>query len=447
MESEIESGIESARTLGAGVCAACGGAGVCVACGGAGVCVACGGGAGVSVLGYDELVERMTVLGRARARLEGLLAETAAEMHGRFGGPTVSAMMRERLHVSTRQATAEVQLAASLGELPATLDAWRAGEITAGHARVIARVVWDPDHADESALLEMARDYPVDMFARMTRHYMKPGPSAEQRKHQHENRWASLVQDPDGSWRLSAYFDADDGKRVSVAFNAMVRTYRNSVAINGINRLSTDTPKQRRADALANLITGEGPHQCPKTTLLVIADYEVTARELRNLRYDDGLPVAADQIAKLAADAKILPAVFSAEGDPLWLGRTDRHASTGQRAVLAARDGGCVNCAAPAERSEPHHIKWFSRGGSTDIDNLALLCEHCHHLIHDDGWQLHSNNGRLRLRPPPQPTPSHHTTSTNHQYGHNNQPHNNQSDTQHRPDTRPQPQHNPILQT
>ena len=310
--------------------------------------------------------------------------------------------MRERLHVSARQATADTELAASLREYPATLAAWRAGEITAGHARVIARVAADPDHVDEAALLEMARGYPVDMFARMTRHRMKPGRSSEERNRQHENRWASLVQDPDGSWRLSAYFDADDGKRVSVAFNAMVRTHRTGTTVYGSGPIQGATSAQRRADALANLITGEGPHRRPKTTLLVIADFDTVTRELKNLRYDDGLPVAADQIAKLAAQANILPAIFNTDGDPLWLGRSQRDASFGQRIVLAARDGGCANCAAPAEAGEPHHIEWFSRGGATDIDNLALLCERCHHLIHDDGWQLHKRNGHHELRPPPE---------------------------------------------
>lgn len=405
-------------------------------------CVACAGNVEVSALSDDELLERMTVLGRQRCRLDAMLAETAAEMHRRSGGRAVSAMMRERLHLSTRQATAEVELAASLGELPATLDAWRAGEITAGHARVIARVASDPDHADEPALLEMARGYPVDMFARMTRHYMKPGVSSEERNRQHENRWASLVQDPDGSWRLSAYFDADDGKRVSLAFNAMVRTYRNDPTFYGSGPIQGLTFQQRRADALVNLITGEGPHHRPKTTLLVIADYDTVTRELKNLRYDDGLLVAVDQIAMLAAQAKILPAIFSAEGDPLWLGRADRHASAGQRIALAARDGGCVNCAAPAEGGEPHHIEWFSRGGPTDIDNLALLCERCHHLVHDDGWQLHSDDGRLRLQPPPQPTRSGSRSDIDCRPGHNGH-----SDGRSWSDARVRPQHNPVLRT
>ena len=188
----------------------------------------------------------------------------------------------------------------------------------------------------------------------------------------------------------------------------MVRTHRTGTTVFGSGPIQGATSAQRRADALANLITGEGPHRRPKTTLLVIADYDAVARELKNLRYDDGLPVAVDQIAKLAAEAKILPAIFNTEGDPLWLGRSQRDASFGQRIVLAARDGGCANCAAPAEAGEPHHIEWFSRGGPTDIDNLALLCERCHHLIHDDGWQLHKRNGHHELRPPPErPGPGH----------------------------------------
>ena len=407
---------------------------------GSGVCMA---DADVAALSDGELVERMTVLGRERSRVEALLAETAAEMHRRGGGRAVAAMMRERLHVSARQATAEVGLAASLGELPATVDTWRAGEITAGHARVIARVAADPDHADESALLEMARGYPVDMFARMTRHITKPGTSAEERNRQHENRWASLVQDPDGSWRLSAYFDADDGKRVSVAFNAMVRTHRTGTTVYGSGPIQGDTARQRRADALVNLITGEGPHHRPKTTLLVIADYDTVIRELKNLRYDDGLPVAADQIAKLAAEANILPAIFNTDGDPLWLGRSKRDASFGQRIVLAARDGGCANCAAPADGTEPHHIEWFSRGGPTDIDNLALLCERCHHLIHDDGWQLHSDNGGLVLKPPSRPmTQPRSRSGTRRPAGHNGHSH-----SRSRPDDRARPQRNAILRT
>ena len=56
----------------------------------------------------------MAELGRERCRVEGMLAEIAAEMHRRNGGRGAAALMRERLNVSARQATAEVELAALL---------------------------------------------------------------------------------------------------------------------------------------------------------------------------------------------------------------------------------------------------------------------------------------------------------------------------------------------
>lgn len=363
----------------------------------------------VGSLSEAALMERLAVLGQQRSRVEGLLAEAAAELHRRVGGRAAAAVVRERLHVSARQATADTELAASLaGGFSSTLAALRAGEITLGHARVINRVGADPDHEQETELLKLARDVPVDLFARMTRRRDNGDGGGAEHYRQRQNRWASLVQDPDGSWRLSAYFDYSTGKHVSVAFNRMVRAYRNEVAVDGSSRYDKLTPQQRRADALVNLIVGEGPYNRPNATLLVIADYDTVAAELRNLRYDDGMAVPADQIARLAAGAKILPAIFDTNGEPLWLGRARRDASTGQRLVLAARDGGCVNCAKPAERCDPHHIRWFSRGGPTDIDNLALLCESCHHLTHDDNWPLRKHNGRHKLHPPTRLKPKQH---------------------------------------
>ena len=84
----------------------------------------------VSALSDADLMERMAELGRQRSRVDGRLAEAVAEMHRRTGGRGAAAVMRERLKVSSRQATAEVELAASLASnFPATLKALRAGEI------------------------------------------------------------------------------------------------------------------------------------------------------------------------------------------------------------------------------------------------------------------------------------------------------------------------------
>ena len=89
-----------------------------------------------------------------------------------------------------------------------------------------------------------------------------------------------------------------------------------------------------------------------------------------------------------------------------------RLATPGQRTALAARDQGCTwpGCTAPPALCEAHHVLWWSRGGPTTIDNLALLCTRHHTTVHaqpDDppgepsrGWQMLMRDGRPVFRPP-----------------------------------------------
>ena len=130
-------------------------------------------------------------------------------------------------------------------------------------------------------------------------------------------------------------FDPVAGARIETALAAMAgRMWR---AEDAKNRA---TPQQRFADALETLITRDGSGKSQSTTLLVIADYDTTAGRLQNPRLADGTQLAAEELVRLACEAAILPAVLDAKSQPLWLGREHRHASDGQRAVLAARDKG-----------------------------------------------------------------------------------------------------------
>jgi len=79
---------------------------------------------------------------------------------------------------------------------------------------------------------------------------------------------------------------------------------------------------------------------------------------------------------RLAADARLLPAVLSDAGGVLAYGRGRRLASPGLRKALFARDRGCTfpGCTRSAAQSEIHHATDWARGGHTDIDNLAVVC-------------------------------------------------------------------------
>ena len=106
-------------------------------------------------------------------------------------------------------------------------------------------------------------------------------------------------------------------------------------------------------------------------------------------------PVPPAILDNLSPDTRIRGALFDTNGEILWLGRSRRHANAAQHLAVAIRDRGCVLCRAPMHRCNDHHInEWAADNGTTDIPNLAALCNDCHH-------ELHNNNERLERRTAP----------------------------------------------
>ncbi|MCY4629856.1 MAG: HNH endonuclease signature motif containing protein, partial [bacterium] len=73
-----------------------------------------------------------------------------------------------------------------------------------------------------------------------------------------------------------------------------------------------------------------------------------------------------------------------------------------------ARDKGCIGCAVSPNWCQAHHDRHWEHGGGTDIDNMCLLCSHCHQQVHTNRAQIiRSADGRftfhhrVRRRPAP----------------------------------------------
>ena len=133
-------------------------------------------------------------------------------------------------------------------------------------------------------------------------------------------------------------------------------------------------PEQRMADALAELLYNTSDDQNPGlggTSLLLIAHYNTLSQQIENARLGDGTPIPVKTFETLACDARILPAIFDAKGQPLWGGRAKRLATPTQRISLIARDRGCVGCGADPAGCQSHHIIAWSAGGKTNINNLG----------------------------------------------------------------------------
>ncbi|HWH29344.1 MAG TPA: DUF222 domain-containing protein [Mycobacteriales bacterium] len=72
------------------------------------------------------------------------------------------------------------------------------------------------------------------------------------------------------------------------------------------------------------------------------------------------------------------------------LGRNQREASAALRELLGTIDG--ERCRFPGctrhKKLHAHHVRFWSAGGRTDLDNLVLVCSRHHTLIHTQGFQL-----------------------------------------------------------
>ncbi|GAB2556807.1 HNH endonuclease signature motif containing protein [Nocardia heshunensis] len=136
---------------------------------------------------------------------------------------------------------------------------------------------------------------------------------------------------------------------------------------------------------------GFGQHRGLKTQVILTMSLADLERGAGVASTATGGHVSINEALKMAAGTRPVLAVLDPQGIPLFLGKSQRLASPGQRLALIARDKGCTRpgCDAPASMCAAHHITDWAEGGPTDLSNLALACDHCHALVNDsaDGWK------------------------------------------------------------
>ncbi|MEU8239635.1 DUF222 domain-containing protein [Actinoplanes missouriensis] len=224
-----------------------------------------------------------------------------------------------------------------------------------------------------------------------------------------EQRFLTLTSDGDGRVRVRGLLDSESAAVITAALDPLCRpaATRTELAETG----ETRTPGQRRADALVDvcrlaLSGGSLPEQSgARPQLAITASYDVLRGELGPGVLEDGEPVSAETVRRLACDSRILPLIFGGESQVLDAGRTRRLVSGVQRRALMVRDRGCTfpGCDRPGRWCEAHHMNPWSEGGNTDLRELALLCGFHHQVIHgESGWQIRPGpDGRPEFLPPP----------------------------------------------
>jgi len=158
----------------------------------------------------------------------------------------------------------------------------------------------------------------------------------------------------------------------------------------------------RRADALVALCLGRGTgRRGSEPTVVVHAPLEAILSGEGSACIESAGVTHAETARRLACSGRVQIAWEDASGEPIRLGRASREPSRGMLRLLRHRDDGCTfpGCGSRAY-THAHHVSWWSLGGRTDLENLALVCTFHHRLVHEHGWRIRRERGRtLWFRP------------------------------------------------
>lgn len=297
---------------------------------------------------------------------------------------------------------------------PAVAAAMAVGEISPEYGRVIASsldrlptaVGEQARETTEAHLVDCARAWdPVTLSRRATRleAVLDPDGLLVTEAEQVRRRELSIRKTTHGMWRLTGLLDSEAANIVQTAVEPLAQP-----------RPGPDGERDprsagcRRADALVQLAQwGLGHPEMPahggvRPQLVATVTLAELEQRVGVARLNNGDPITVPRLLQRAGEVDAVLAVFGHHGEVLHYGRSQRTAPAALRRALQARDRGCAfdGCDAAPLWTEAHHVKYWSAGGTTDIDNTALHCKPHHRLIHHSDWRTVIIHGMPHTIPP-----------------------------------------------
>jgi hypothetical protein len=292
-----------------------------------------------------------------------------------------------------------------LESMPTVAEALKSGAIGYQSASVICHLrdkLGDKrNQLDEEEWIGYARELSIHDLRRSSAHMryvVDPDGFDRDTEENYEERFL-YISEMSGMYHLTGVIDPEGGAALKTAVDALAK------------RLGPDdgrTPKQRRADALTDIVrhamdqgtlprrNGVRPHISVTTTLEGLkAELGAAASEL-----EAGMLISSKTVQRLACDGT-LHRVLKADSMVVDVGRATRAISPAQHRALKARYRGCAGpgCDRPMNWTDTHHIEFYGRGGPNNLPNLLPLCYYHHRLVHEGGWQIVKVAGGVKFIP------------------------------------------------
>ena len=337
----------------------------------------------VAKMSNEEIMEEAAETCRRLASLAGRMVQLTGELDRRQGwrdegATSLEAWIVERCGVSLPTARAWAHVAERLFDLPHLAAGLSDGELSFDKVRAVVDTATPETDRD---LRERARQCSVHQLAELSRSLK--GASSASAKADYEMR---SVRFNDTFRTVTAQLPPESYAEVRSTLEARARL----MPSDGETRWD-----QRVCDAFLEIVRSPA-RRGSSSTHVVVAHVPLEAvtddtSELAGELERGGL-ISGETVRRIACDATIVIALDDDVGHTMYEGRARRYPTDAQRREIMRRDRhcrfpGCTN----VTFTNAHHIKPWKPGGRTDLDNLALLCEHHHHRVHSREWTMSGN--------------------------------------------------------
>jgi hypothetical protein len=343
-------------------------------------------------------------------RLQGALCKVVTRARQRgdhlLAGQSACSWVSDTCQMSRTAAADRLCVGEQLGNLPMIAEALSSGQIGYQAASMICHLSEQlgekRDHIDEEHWIDYAQRFSIKDLRYLTykaREAWDAEGFEKDTEEDYEQRYLHLSE-LGRMYKLDAVLDPQGAAALRAAIEALSKPLGSEDA---------RTPKQRRADALVEMVhhamdqgtmprrNGVRPHITVNTTIEALkGELGAAASELEN-----GMPVSSKMVQRLACDGT-LSRVVKADSVVVDVGRATRAVSPAQWRALKARHRTCSGpgCDRPINWTSPHHIEFWSRGGPSNLPNLVPLCHHHHRLVHEGGWQVVRAGEGVKFTPP-----------------------------------------------
>jgi len=289
-----------------------------------------------------------------------------------------------RCDLSIGTAREKVRVAHALKVLPAIAEAFQFGKLSYSKVRALVRVARRETEAELLAFALKTTAARVEERCRELR--CGTAASDAEANRAYARRTLTLRRDPErGTMSITVELPLEAGELIDKALDRA----RNDDLSQGAE-FAEESWSARQADALVAIARCYLGGNAGEPTANP-GNYQVTVHvdqaALTEGGGRSGLPI--ESVRRISCDSDKVVVLENADGELLSVGRKTRIVPATIKRALWARDKGCAFPGCCNRRFvDAHHVRHWSAGGETCLDNLMLLCSRHHRLVHEGGFSI-----------------------------------------------------------